>query len=87
MANAPLKTQPNAQPDVPRTQKGALPEAPHGPVDTALAQAINDLRNAVSAIGPLNFLPERYAACDIDTLRAATAVVLRLVDANNQPPR
>ncbi len=84
MANAPLKTHPDAQPDVPRTEQGSLPEAPHGPVDTGLAQAVNDLRNAVSAIGPLNFLPDQYAQRDVDALTAATDVVLKLVDGNNR---
>ena len=87
MPNAPLKTHPSAQPDVPRSAGSSLPEEPHGPVDTPLAKAVNELRNAVSAIGPLNFLPDRLPASDIDSLRAATRIVLGLVDANNRALR
>jgi len=84
MANAPLKTHPAAQPDVPRTAASTLPDEPHGPVDSALAQAVSDLRNAVSAIGPLNFLPKRCDPGEVEALKRATGIILAMVDANNR---
>ena len=84
MTNAPVTIHPDAQPDVPRSDVRRTPPAPTGPVDSVLGKAVNDLRNAVSAIGPVNFLPDTAPDEDLRTLRRATEIVLRLVDANNK---
>lgn len=94
MAKAPLTTHPDAQPDVPRgpayagapTSDTPTEHTEAGPIHGALAKAMNDLRNAASAIGPVNYLPDTWPAEEIRALERATEIVLRLVDANNTPP-
>lgn len=83
-----LSTQPNAQPDVERepaervapTDAAAGQHSEDGPVQGSLARSVEDLRNAASAIGPVNFLPKTAPAEDLMTLDAATAILNRLVN-------
>ena len=92
MVKAYSSVQPDAQRDVPSdTVPGgaasdtAASRSEDGPVHGALARAVNDLRNASSAIGPVNYLPDSWPEADVAVLREATEIILRLVDANAAP--
>lgn len=52
---------------------------PEGPVDTALARKVRDLIDVTTQIGPLNYLPEAFAAADEAAIEAATAALRRYV--------
>lgn len=51
-----------------------------GPADTEAAKTVKRLRDAVSAVGPLNVLPDRLSEDDLASLEAATLVIERLLD-------
>lgn len=64
-----------------------LKDEPSSPVPTPLATKLKALIDAVSIIGPLNFLPDHLSQEDEHAIVAATEVVERLLAERQNPPR